>query len=1786
MQDFIQTNVEIVYEGQSVYLYQLNHQEVVKVLQPNVSKYQVALSYLQNEYELTKNLENKGVRRALRLDSFDQKPALFLEYVEGISLRKFDQKLSILEIVHLIIQLSECLDYIHQQKIIHKDINSNNIIINPENHKVTLIDFGISSRVTQKEYHLGNPKHLEGTLKYISPEQTGRVNKVIDYRTDLYSLGVVFYELLTGEVPFDFEDSMELIHAHITIPAPFVHEINPKVPVILSEIVSKLLKKNAENRYQTALGLKYDLEKYLTYFNKYAILPFFELGEKDFSGKLQLPQKLYGREAEIQVLLNAFERTSQGAKEWLLVGGYSGVGKSALIYEIHKPITAKKGYFISGKFDQYQRAIPYYALRQALAELVHLWLMEDEEIVEKWRLQVREALGDLAQVIIEIIPELELLIGQPAKVPVLEGEQYANRFNYVFGLFMKAICLPEHPLVIFIDDWQWADSASLELFKVLLADESLLNVLFIGAYRDNEIVDSHLFTQTLNNIQSLNITPVQIIHLKNLSLFNVCEWVEDALQQTPVIELSKLIYNKTNGNAFFTAQFLERLFEEKLLQFDFQKNRWTWDVAQIRAQNITDNVVHLMAEKIQKLTLTIQELLKIGACIGTSFDLTFLSIVADRPKEVCQKLLEEALQIGLILRQSHQTYRFVHDRIQQATYSLLSETTQNALHYAIGFLWLERVSEKEREEKLIDIVTQLNYGLGLIATLEERRTLLNINVQAAKKAKSSVAYVTAYEHFQIAGNLLPVDVWENHYDEAFELYKDWGEVAFLINKKEKSAELLEVAFQNAENIYHKTEIYLLRIRQKNSEAHYIEASNEGISALNLFGYNLPLITDEKFYTKIGRQELTQYLETIQNETPLIKIEELPILTQKVHLTCIRIINTMFDGVFMGAPYAYLYILAKAMNLSLRYGKSGYLPLLLTNMAIVHSSMKDYSSTYLMGQIAARVRSTLDFEDIKARFSTMFGYTTLAAEPIRKDINAHLKAFQIGLEVGDFAYAGYGIVIATRHATVLSLSDVIQHTHTAETFFRKSNNPMLLLVSNMQKGFILNVERKTKSKISFDHDQFIEAKFIETFQDTAPTWVMVYRRFKIQSLVIWQAFEEAYSLVEDREQSLAFVGAIDIEYRGAYYFYSVVIVVGLWKKDKCTKEITQALIEEALEEIKLLYEVNPSLFESIYFLVLAQKAEFEQRMFEAMNYYDKGIESALTNELTIYVALGNELAVQFYLSIQKPQFASLYLTQAINYYEVWGTEAKAKNLKRQYRYIYARHQSSQLQTLTTDFSTLQVAPQTVYTYPTETGDKVLDINTLLKASQTISKEIHLSKVLEKMLRFLIENAGADRGILLLAQGEEWFIQGEIDVQGNLETLQEIPLVDAYKTLFVKAINYILNTEELLVVQDISQDTRFAKANYVRQTHLKSLLCLPILNQRKLIGILYLENSIVTGVFSKNRVDLLQALATQVATAIENAMLYENLEEKVQERTQQLEAKTEEMKVQNEELTIIYDRLTSHHEILQKQKELVDIAHQKIRDSINYAKRIQRAILPEDERINSMIPQNFVFFRPRDVVSGDFYWSAWVRSRQGNRKIVFATADCTGHGVPGAFMSMIGANLLAQVVSDRKVTEPDMILTLLHGGIRNLLRQQRTKNRDGIDISINVIDWNAKTLVYSGAKRPLYYVQDGEMQQIKGNRYAVGGYLKGVKRNFEAHTVSFAESPIMAYTFSDGYSDQIGGKNARKFMNKHFRNMLFAISNQDMKAQKEYITQVFDKWIGGHRQIDDVLVVGMRLDTSDI
>ncbi|GGA09430.1 AAA family ATPase [Okeania sp. KiyG1] len=714
------SNLQTLYQGNNNILYRALRQSdsTRVVLKTQTSEYPAPeeIARIRHEYNILKNLNFEGIVKSIDLIHQEYRLILVLEYFNSLSLKQYitDSSIAIFQFLNIAIQLSETLDKIHQQQIIHKDIKPHNILIQTTTQKTKIIDFSIATRLETETQSIINPNYIEGTLAYISPEQTGRMNRCIDYRSDFYSLGVTFYQMLTKQLPFHSNDPMEIIHSHIAkTPIP-PHQINPEIPIAISLIVMKMLSKNAEDRYQSALGLKADLEYCLSKLQTINRIQAFTPGKKDKKGQFNIPQKLYGRTKEVNLLLEAFGRVSKDGnnkdgnninqcnKEIILVTGYSGIGKTKVVNEVHKPIVKARGYFVGGKFDQLKRDIPYAAISQAFQQLIRQLLTETTLKVTEWKQKLLTALGENSQIIIDIIPELELIIGKQEKAAQLGATESQNRFNQLFGKFVRVFAQPEHPLVLFLDDLQWADLASLNLIEQLMTDSETQHLLLIGAYRDNEVSPVHPTIQTIEKIQKTSTTvnkiilePLKINHLRQLVAETLSE--EATTTNERLIQLSDLLYSKTQGNPFFLTQLLKTLYTEKLLTFDFTVGSWIWDIEQIQSFGIADlGVVELVARNIEKLSTTTQKLLKLAACIGNKFSLDVLAVVNEKSATQTAQDLWNALQAGLILPltqdykipllfsendnaeellfdKSKVSYRFLHDRVQQAAYSLIPE---------------------------------------------------------------------------------------------------------------------------------------------------------------------------------------------------------------------------------------------------------------------------------------------------------------------------------------------------------------------------------------------------------------------------------------------------------------------------------------------------------------------------------------------------------------------------------------------------------------------------------------------------------------------------------------------------------------------------------------------------------------------------------------------------------------------------------------------------------------------------------------------------------------------------------------------------------------------------------------------------------------------------------------------------------------------------------------------------------------------------------------------------------
>jgi predicted ATPase/signal transduction histidine kinase len=1431
-----------------------------------------------------------------------------MEDFGGISLKEWvinqENPLSLQEFLEISISLCNTLDILYHERIIHKDIKPANILINPQTKEIKLIDFSIASLLPRETPEIQNANALAGTIAYISPEQTGRMNRGIDYRSDFYSLGVTFYELLTNRLPFASSDPMEMLHCHLAKNPIPIHEINPHIPVILSDIINKLMAKTAEERYQSALGIKYDLEICLNQLQQTGKIAPFILGSKDICDRFIIPEKLYGREKEVAQLLAAFARVSTGSTEMILVAGFSGMGKTSVINEVYKPIVRQRGYFIKGKYDQFQQNIACSAFVQAFRNLMEQLLSENDLQLQNWQHKILEVVGENGQILIDVIPELENIIGKQPIPTELSGTAAQNRFNLLLQNFVKVFTTKEHPLVIFLDDLQWADDASLKLLKILMQDVEYLLVL--GAYRDNEVSSGHSLKLKLNEIIRTGAT-VNTITLSALSELDVNKLIANTLncELLRSANLAKLVYQKTTGNPFFTAQFLKSLYNDKLISFDRESGYWQCDIVKIKALVITDNIVEFMALQLQKLPIKTQNILKLAACIGVKFDLQTLAIVSENSAEVAATELWAALQEGLIIpttesykffiqldsacpakTAANPTYRFLHDRVQQAAYSLIPEQEKQATHLKIGQLLLDNISVADREENIFAIVNQLNIGQSLITQLSQRDQLIQLNLIAAKKAKAATAHCEVIKYLETVIALLPENSWHSQFELTLFVYEEAVESAYLCIRCEQMEYLAEIALAHTDNLTDKIRIYEIMMLATRSQGQLLESIQMGLELLQLLEIEFPAQPKPADI----EQALEQTLLTWKGRSISSLLDE-PVMSDRHKLMAMRILTLMIPSAYQAVPMLMPLLICKQINLCLAGGNSAISTFAYAEYGLLLCGIVgDVNTGYQFGQLALAILDRFQLKAGKCRtYFVVHSYISHWQESLSHQLPCFQEAYQTGLETGDLEssaltaqmYCTYAYFAGHELATLA----VEMETYRQKILHIKQEHILKFHLIYYQT--VLNLLGDSVDPCQLEGEIYGETEALPMLQQSNLRTALYYLYYNKTYLCY---LLEQYPQAKDNAILAASYtdAVVGMFATSLLCFYSSLINLQLCASAAEMEKI-QYLDTVVNNQKKLQYwaENAPTnhlhkfyLVEAEYQRVLGQKAA-------AIELYDRAISGAKANGYIQEEALGNELAAKFYLDWGRQRLAEDYMIEAYYCYARWGAKVKAADLERRYPQLLApilQQPHSPLSTNETIFA-LDRDPSTNSTTSSSSAFGALDLATILKASQTLSGEIELEKLLSSLLAILIENAGATKGVLILSEEDNLLIQGSIIQGTEAIVLQRLPIEDS-QDIPLRLIYQVKRHRQTTVILEATTDPTLVNDPYVISHQPKSILCSSILHQGKLLGILYLENNLVTGAFTSDRVEILNLLSAQAAISLENARLYE-LE---RERFQSLASKT--------------------------------------------------------------------------------------------------------------------------------------------------------------------------------------------------------------------------------------------------------------------------------------------------------
>ena len=1420
-----------------------------------------SLDRLAHEFGLRDDLGGGWAVRPLELVRERGRTLLVLEDTGGEPLsRLLGQPMAVEKFLCLGIGTAKALTEVHRRGLIHKDIKPANVLVNVATGEVRLMGFGITSRLRRERQSPEPPEIIAGTLAYIAPEQTGRMNRSVDSRSDLYALGVTFYEMLTGTLPFMAADPMEWVHCHIARqPVPPAERV-ASIPAPLAALVMKLLAKTAEDRYQTAAGVEADLRRCLAEWESHGRIDAFPLAAHDSLHGLLIPEKLYGREREIGSLLASFSRVvADGTPELVLVSGYSGVGKSSVVNELHAALVPSRGLFASGKFDQYKRDVPYTTMAQAFQSLVGQILGMSEAEVSRWRDALREALGSNGRLIADLVPELELVIGKQPPVPELPPQDAQNRFWTVFQRFLGVFARKEHPLALFLDDLQWLDTATLDLLEQLVTRSEVRHLLLVGAYRDGELGPAHQLPRTLEAMRKADVR-VQEIVLAPLGLDDVGRLVADALRCEPerARSLAQLVQEKTGGNPFFAIQFLTSLAEDELLAFDPVASVWQWDIDRIRARSYTDNVVDLMAGRLRRLSAITQEALKQLACLGNDSDVATLTLVHGQTEEMLHAALWTAVRDGLVARRDG-AYKFLHDRIQQAAYSLIPEEHRSEVHLRIGRMLLASMPTDENSAHLFDVASQFNRGAARLIRRDEKVQVAAIALRAGRKAKASAAYVSACAHFAAGTALLDDRDWgSSQYQLIFSLWLERAECEFLTGNFDTAEQLIaELLKRGASNI-DKAAAYQLKILLHILKSENPEALDSALTCLRLFGVDLPT---HPTWEQVHAEYETVWLTL--GGRPVESLIDQPLMSDPELQAVMRLLSVLTAPTYSTDFHLYCLHLCRMVNISMRHGICGasahggaYFGFILGT--VFHR----YGEGYRFAKLASDLVEKHDFVAQRARVQYALGLVAIWTQPITTAIDCNRGAFRTATETGDLATACYSMYQSVIALLLRNdpLDAVWRESERNLDFARNARFRDVADVIVTQQRFIATMQGRTATISTFSDAQFDEATFeAQLTGGRMTTMICWYWIVKLKARFLSGDYAEALASA-DRAQALLWASAAQIHLLD-YFYYAALTVASLYENASADEQTKwRDLLTTYREQLREWADNYPPTFGDKHALVSAEIARLEGRELNAERLYEKAIQLAREHGFVQNEGLTHEVAARFYAARGFETTAHAYLRNARDCYFRWGAYGKVRQIEQFHPHLREKP--------------VPTSPTATFGAPVEQ----LDLGTVLKASQAMSGEIELGKLIETLMRITLEHAGAERGLLVPLLGDRLHIEASArfdrkTVEVSLRQEQVTPAALPESLLYT-----VIRTQQSVILDDARAQNPFSEDEYFSQKHARSVLCLPLMKQAQLIGAIYLENNLASHVFTPARISVLELLASQAAISLENARLYNDLQER--------------------------------------------------------------------------------------------------------------------------------------------------------------------------------------------------------------------------------------------------------------------------------------------------------------------
>ena len=1412
---------------------------------------------LKREYEVAQRAASPGVLTPLALEPFQHSWLLVMEDCGGETLQQmlargpFDLAL----FLETAIRLADAVMHVHRKNIIHKDLKPANILVNADHSIVKITNFASASLLLGERPELLQPDALEGSLSYISPEQTGRLNRSTDFRSDLYSLGIIYYEMVTGQVPFVTDDPVNLIYQHLTTePVPPMG-----IPRPISDLIMKCLAKHAEDRYQSAYGIKHDLEVCLRQLEEQGHIQDFEVGQADRSEHFHLSDILYGREQELRSLQAAFAGVCNGECQAVFVSGSSGVGKSSLVEELKRIVLQEHGFFIAGKFDQRTQS-PYQGILQALEQLIRQLLAESEASITVWREKLYQVVGSRLQVLIEVLPVLKLIVGEQPPIGLLPTWESQNRLQSAIQNLMRVMATRERPLVLFVDDLQWADQASLNLITLLLSECNVTNMLVIGNYRDDEALAKEQVISMIRNLREKGAL-LHEIHLQELNGAQVQRLIADTLHgaSDECVSLAQAVMERSGGNPFFVKQFLQSLHARGFVHVEESSGEWRWDLDAIRQLEVSSSQVDFMLSKIRELPASVQGVLKAASCLGSSFDLQMLRVGVERDLAELAVDLLRALEEGLLstkgsdyqwlyvlrdgtqevewLDMSRVAFHFPHDRVQQAAYELLSEEERLGTHLKVGRWLTEQNRSGATEDRLFERVHHLNEAVEWIDSPQERRELVALNLEAGQRAKIATGYNQALRYLKLGTRLLTSTSWGSDYELTFALYKERYEVEFLAGYEERAEELFQLLLANAETVLDKASAYVV----KNNLLQYSDRMEESLrvceEALRALG-----IAGKLHMSRLARWRAYRKLRRLLREGAAEELVQAPLAEDPHVIAQLEILNMMGHQAYHGDLKLFYSLRLKMVEISIEHGISEKTGIAYVGAAVmVLTEYGDYETANALGRLGIEVENAWQAKTGKLCYRGLHFFASEIqrwTEHNQASIDSLLKVAEWSLADGDFPRAVFSLADRVQRQVYggLALDELLLDLQNHMHAFQKGSSEWIHYHVQIIFGYIASLQGETERISSLSHVDFDEQEYCEkVLPGQGWVWQTSYYYCKLFLMYLEEDYESVLELIQIIPEDALLT-------ESDFLFMHALTQFATGARDRKT-------IRAYRKRMKKWAQMCEANFLHKSLLLEAEAARVSGQDRKAMDLYDQAIAVASRNGFEHHAAMANECAARFYTGLGKEHLAATYFAAAHYGYLRWGAVAKAKQLEQ--RHPVLRKADAGAGTAATN----------------------IDLQSVMKAARTISGEIVLEKLLEKLIEIVVENAGAQKVFLLMQSEQDWHVVAQKQPNDpEARVFDSIPWEEC-EDLSPMIIHYVSRLHEAVVLHDAVQDDVFSKDPYIQKKQPKSILCLPILSQRRMIGILYLENNLMTHGFTADRLEVMNLLSAQIAVSMENAELYQ-------------------------------------------------------------------------------------------------------------------------------------------------------------------------------------------------------------------------------------------------------------------------------------------------------------------------